>query len=114
MIESMAQVAAAAFLGRPLQEDESMKLVSVRHARFVAHPGDKLSIVAEIIREKLGIGLFRCSILTEGELVADAEIEPNRLIDNQTSPTPQANLHCLFDMQRGVDKLLTSMELIWL
>ena len=78
LIEAMSQVAGAAVVARGvLGKQAAFAFATVEEARFrrPVRPGDKLTTVAKIVRERLPLGIYEVSGYVGDELAATAKVK---------------------------------------
>ena len=78
LIEAMSQVAGAAVVARGVVgEDAAFAFASVDEARFKRPvlPGDKLTTVAKVIRERAPLGVYEVAGYVDGELAVTAKVK---------------------------------------
>lgn len=78
LIEAMSQVAGAAVVARGvLGKQAAFAFATVEEARFrrPVRPGDKLTTVAKIVRERLPLGIYELSGYVGDELAATAKVK---------------------------------------
>ena len=78
LIEAMSQVAGAAVVARGvLGEQAAFAFAAVEEARFKrpVRPGDKLTTVVKIIRERVPLGVYEVTGYVGDELAATAKVK---------------------------------------
>lgn len=78
LVEAMSQVAGAAVVARGvLGERAAFAFAAVEEARFrrPVRPGDKLTTVVKIVRERVPLGVYEVSGYVGDELAASAKVK---------------------------------------
>lgn len=78
LVEAMSQVAGAAVVARGvLGEQAAFAFAAVEEARFrrPVRPGDKLTTVVKIVRERVPLGVYEVSGYVGDELAASAKVK---------------------------------------